>query len=143
MPKGRELPKTAADWRAFDTPFWFKFVRGDAGRKLDGQTLKGMYVSADWLRLAMTDSTFKVGPRDGFRVTYKNAKYLGRRVFTQLVSRGFIGTASTRYKAFKKAMEKLGSDRELIIAIKTEWQEDTEPEPSTTSPETSSADLPF
>jgi hypothetical protein len=102
-----------------------------------------MYVSADWLRLAMTDSTFKVGPRDGFRVTYKNAKYLGRRVFTQLVSRGFIGTASTRSKAFKKAMEKLGSDRELIIAIKTEWQEDTEPEPSTTSPETSSADLPF
>ena len=126
MPKGREVPRKTIDWRAFDTPFWFKFVRGDAGRKLDGKTLKGMYVSADWMRLAMTDSTFKAGPRSGFRVTYNNTKYLGRGAFTQLISRGFIGTASTVLQAFKKAMAKLGSDRELIIAIKTEWQNDTE-----------------
>lgn len=142
MPKGREIPTKAADWRAFETPFWFKFVRGDAGRKLDGQTLKGMYVSADWIRLAMTDATFKTGQRGGFRVTYKNTKYLGRRVFTQLISRGFVGTASTRSKAFRKAMEKLGSDRELIIAIKTEWQDDTALE-SSTSPDISSTALPF
>lgn len=143
MPRGREIPKSAADWRAFETPFWFKFVRGDAGRKLDGQTLKGMYVSVDWIRLAMTDSTFKVGPREGFRVTYRNAKYLGRKAFTQLISRGFVGTASTRSKAFRKAMEKLGSDRELIIAIRTEWQEDTESESAAAFPDTSSTGLPF
>ena len=143
MPKGREIPKSAADWRAFETPFWFKFVRGDAGRRLDGQTLKGMYVSADWIRLAMTDSTFKVGPRQGFRVTYRNAKYLGRKAFTQLISRGFIGTASTRSKTFRKAMEKLGSDRELIIAIRTEWQDDTESEPAAARPDASSTKLPF
>ena len=124
MPTGREAPADAADWRAFETPFWFKFVRGDAGRKLDGQTLKGMYVSADWLRLAMADSTFSSGPRGGFRVTYDNTKYLGRGSFTQLIARGFIGTGSMRSKAFKKAMEKLGTDRELIIAIRTDWQEE-------------------
>ncbi|MFA5712148.1 hypothetical protein, partial [Mycolicibacterium sp.] len=143
MPKGREVPKKAADWRAFDTPFWFKFVRGDAGRKLDGKTLKGMYVSADWMRLAMTDSTFKVGPRGGFRVTYKNTKYLLRGVFAQLISRGFIGTASTRSQAFRKAMQNLGADRELIIAIKTEWQEDTEREPAPVSSDAPSPALPF
>ena len=129
MPGGREVPTDATDWRAFETPFWFKFVRGDAGRKLDGQTLKGMYVSADWLRLAMRDSTFKSGPKGGFRVTYDNAKYLGRGSFTQLIARGFIGTGSTRSKAFKKAMEKLGTDRELIIAIRTDWQKDDHDDP--------------
>jgi hypothetical protein len=143
MPKGRENPKSAADWRAFDTPFWFKFVRGDAGRKLDGQTLKGMYVSADWLRLAMVDPTFKVGPRGGFRVTYQNAKYLGRNTFTQLISRGFIGTASTRSRAFQKVMLKGGSDRELIIAVKAEWQEDTETDSAIHPSDPSSTDFPF
>lgn len=111
-----------------------------------GQVCFGLFVfdvSADWIRLAMTDSTFKVGPRRGFRVTYRNAKYLGRKVFTQLISRGFVGTASTRSKAFRKAMEKLGSDRELIIAIRAEWQDDTEPESAALLPDTSSTKLPF
>lgn len=124
MPSGREAPISASDWRAFDTPFWFKFVRGDAARKLDEQALKGMYVSADWLRMAVTDSTFNVGPKGGFRVTYDNTKYLGRASFTQLVSRGFIGTGSTRSNSFKTAMDELGTDRELIIAIRTDWQKD-------------------
>lgn len=139
MPDGREVPRGAADWRAFDTPFWFKFVRGDAGRKLDGQTLKGMHVSADWLRLAMVDATLNSGPKGGFRVTYDNAKYLGRGSFTQLISRGFIGTGSTRSKAFKKAMEKLGTDRELIIAIRTDWQKDDQADPDA-QPDTQEAD---
>lgn len=143
MPKGREIPQKAADWRAFDTPFWFKFVRGDAGRKLDGQTLKGMYVPADWMRLAMTDSTFKVGPRGGFRVTYQNTKYLGRGSFAQLISRGFVGTAGARSEAFKDVIATHGADRELIIAIKSDWQQDTEPEPEAASPDPSTTTLPF
>ena len=72
-----------------------------------------------------------------------NTKYLGRGAFTQLISRGFIGTASTRSQAFKKAMAKLGSDRELIIAIKTEWQNDTEDERAQTASDASSPALPF
>lgn len=123
MPGGNEPPIVAADWRAFETPFWFKFVRGDAGSKLDMKTLKGMYVPADWLRLAMIDSTFKSGRRGGFRVTYDNTKYLVRGAFTQLVSRGFIGTDSKRSNEFKKVMDTLGADRELIIAIKSAWEQ--------------------
>lgn len=61
MPIGRDSPAKAADWRAFGTPFWFKFVRGDAGSLLDGKTLKGMHIPADWLRLAMKEETFKIG----------------------------------------------------------------------------------
>lgn len=143
MPKGRDIPRKAADWRAFDSPFWFKFVRGDAGSKLDGKTLKGMYVPADWIRMAMTDSTFKSGPRGGFRVTYRNTKYLRRGAFTELVSRGFIGTAGTRSDAFKQVIAKHGADRELIIAIKTNWQEDTEPEMKSVSPDGTSDERPF
>lgn len=122
MPLGRESPAEAADWRAFDTPFWFKFVRGDAGSMLDNKTLKGMHIPADWLRLAMKEDTFKSGPRNGFRVTYDNAKYLGRTAFTQLISRGFVGTAGGRSKEFKKVLQ--SKDRELIIAVRTEWDKD-------------------
>lgn len=126
MPIGRHVVKRAADWRAFGTPFWFKFVRGDAGSKLDGKTLKGMYVPADWLRIAVEEDTFKVGPRGGFRLTYDNAKYVDRAMFTQLISRGFVGTAGARSKAFKKLLR--SKDRELIVAVRTEWQDDEEAE---------------
>ncbi len=66
MPIGRQVAKLASEWRAFGTPFWFKFVRGDAGSKLDGKTLKGMYVPADWLRIAVEEDTFEVGPARRF-----------------------------------------------------------------------------
>lgn len=125
MPIGKGSPAKAAHWRAFQTPFWFKFVRGDAGSVLDGKTLKGMHIPADWLRLAIKEDTFKSGPRGGFRVTYDNAKYLGRTAFTQLISRGFVGTAGARSKAFKEVLQ--SKDRELIIAVRTEWQKDEEP----------------
>ncbi|MFJ4030211.1 hypothetical protein ACIPWF_22890 [Paenarthrobacter sp. NPDC089989] len=133
MPSGKDSPATAADWRAFETPFWFKFVRGDAGSRLDGKTLKGMHIPADWLRPAMKEETFMSGPRGGFRLTYDNAKYLGRTAFTQLISRGFVGTAGARSKAFKKVLR--SKDRELIIAVRTEWQKDTTPEGTTSAPE--------
>ncbi|PFG43784.1 hypothetical protein ATJ88_2493 [Isoptericola jiangsuensis] len=122
MPIGLHDVKRAADWRAFGTPFWFKFVRGDAGSKLDGKTLKGMYVPADWLRIAIEESTFRAGPRGGFRLTFDNAKYVSRTVFTQLISRGFVGTAGARSRAFKKLLR--SKDRELIVAVRTEWQDD-------------------
>lgn len=122
MPSGRESPGKAADWRAFGTPFWFKFVRGDAGSVLDGKTLKGMYVPADWLRLAMEEDTFKSGPKGGFRVTYENTKYLNRTAFTQLVSRGFVGTAEARSKQFKKVLR--SRNRELIVAVRKQWEQD-------------------
>ena len=126
MPAGAEAVKSLADWRAFDSPFWFKFVRGDAGAKLDDKTLRGMYVPAGWLRLAVEEGVLKTGKRGGFRVTYGNTKYLGRDAFTQLVSRGLIGTGGSRSRAFKKVIENLGADRELIIAVRTEWSRDTE-----------------
>ncbi|QRY39677.1 hypothetical protein JVX92_08985 [Microbacterium hominis] len=130
MPIGKAASPTAADWRAFGTPFWFKFVRGDAGAHLDEKTLKGMNVPADWLRLAMTDGSLASGPRGGFRVTYENTKYIGRSAFTQLVSRGFVGTTKARSKPFKKLLR--AKKRELIVAIRTEWQsDDSEPTPPT------------
>lgn len=124
MPGGVEKVMSVEDWRAFGTPFWFKFVRGDAAEKLDGKSLKGMYVSADWLRYAIKDGAFKTGKRGGFRVTYGNTKYVGRTTFAELVTRGFTGTGRGRTEAFRKVMEDLGRDRELIVAIRAEWNKD-------------------
>ena len=139
MPIGKAASPTAADWRAFGTPFWFKFVRGDAGAHLDEKTLKGMNVPADWLRLAMTDGSLATGPRGGFRITYDNTKYIGRSAFTQLISRGFVGTTKARSKPFKKLLH--AKNRELIVAIRTEWQsDDSEPPLERTA---SMPDLPF
>lgn len=129
MPAGIEEVVSIEDWRAFGTPFWFKFVRGDAAEKLDDKSLKGMYVSADWLRRAIQDDALNTGKRCGFRVTYDNTKYLGRTTFAELVTRGFTGTGRGRTKAFMKVMDSLGMDRELIVAIRTEWNK-TETKPS-------------
>lgn len=121
MPAGIERVVSAEDWRAFGTPFWFKFVRGDAAKKLDAKSLKGMYVSADWLRLAIQDGKLNTGKRGGFRVAYSNTKYVGRTTFAELVRRGFTGTGRRRTEAFMNVIENLGRDRELIVAIRTEW----------------------
>lgn len=129
MPAGVEEVVSVEDWRAFGTPFWFKFVRGDAAEKLDEKSLKGMYVSADWLRRAIQDRALNTGKKGGFRVTYGNTKYVGRTTFAELVTRGFTGTGRGRTKAFMEVMADLGRDRELIVAIRTEWSKvETKPQ---------------
>lgn len=124
MPAGIEKATTAEDWRAFGTPFWFKFVRGDAAAKLDEKSLKGMHVPAEWLRLAIAGDDLNSGPRGGFRVTYNNTKYIGRTTFAEIVSRGLTGTGGGRTEAFKKVIADLGVDRELIVAIREDWGND-------------------
>jgi hypothetical protein len=124
MPIGRRGPASSVDWRMTDTPFWFKFVRGDAARRPDNKVLKGMYVPADWLRLAMDEPLLNAGPKGGFRVAYDNTKYVGRGTFVQLVSRGLIGTTTSQSADFKPVIESLGKDRQLIIAVKDVWNRD-------------------
>jgi hypothetical protein len=148
MPKTPQIATNAKDWRATETPFWFKFVRGDAGIVQDNKALKGMNVPADWLRMAMNDDTLKSGPKGGFRLTYDNAKYINRGGFTELVKRGFVGTTSVRSKSFKKILTSLGRDRELILAVKSEWTDERDTRPDAlratqTSPADETSDLPF
>jgi hypothetical protein len=149
MPSAHEPAVASTDWRMTATPFWFKFVRGDAGAKLDKQVLKGMYVPADWLRLALNDDAFRSGPRLGFRLTYNNARYIGRNAFTHLVLRGMTGTTSAQSSIFKKVIRAIGRDdsRELVIAIRQEWEEPPTPRPDRgVEPEVDSepdSELPF
>jgi len=121
MPTAKRDATVSADWRMTDTPFWFKFVRGDAGCNPDRKVLKGMYVPADLLRLAIVDNALNTGPRGGFRVTYQNIKYLVRKTFVQLVSRGLVGTTTRQSAIFRPILASLGGDRQLIIAVKDEW----------------------
>ncbi|MBD8540527.1 hypothetical protein [Frigoribacterium sp. CFBP 8751] len=121
MPRTSKDDTTSRDWRMTDSPFWFKFVRGDAAAKSDSRVLKGMYVPADWLRLAIEGDELRSGPRGGFRLTYDNAKYIGRGAFTHLVARGLLGTTSSKSISFKKVFKTLGKDRQVILAVKSEW----------------------
>ena len=132
MPAGSKKSLGSKDWRMTDSPFWFKFVRGDAAIKSPKKVLKGMYIPADWLRLAIGDGSLRTGPKRGFRVTYENAKYIGRQAFTHLVSRGLIGTTSVQSQDFKEVLKNLG-DRQVIVAVRSTWSN----VPSAEAPENS------
>ena len=132
--------ETSGDWRMTDTPFWFKFVKGNAGAEPGQKVLKGMYVSADWMRLAIEEQTLLTGPKGGFRVTYDNTKYISRNAFTHLVLKGLLGTTSQHSKSFKKVLKSLGKDREVIIAVRNDWVAPVAPSTWQTSED---PDLPF
>lgn len=141
MPKGKQQGPKSNDWRMVDSPFWFKFVRGDAARRLDDKVLKGMYVPADWLRLALADEALQGGQRGGFRLTYDNAKYVTRTMFIDLVKRGLSGTARKESTNFKKVLKVMGKDRQVIVAVKKEWSAGAKPLNATAAPQ--DLDAPF
>ncbi|WJZ68414.1 hypothetical protein [Kocuria rosea] len=114
---------SAADWR-MTSPYWFKFVRRDAARFQDTKLLKGIYVPADYLRLALDDGSLRTGPQGGFRVSYNNVKRLTRATFSELIRRGLIGTEATQSADLMSVIGDLGaSGRSAIVAIKSQWQE--------------------
>lgn len=118
--------KTSADWR-MTAPYWFKFVRRDAARFQDAKLLKGMYVPADYLRLALEDESLRTGPAGGFRVTYDNVKRVTRGTFSELVRRGLIGTAGVQSVDLKQVIGDLSSSgRSAIVAVKSQWHDPTE-----------------
>ena len=118
MDIGVHLPTSASDWRLSGSPFWFKFVRDDAFKENDPVVLKGMYVSSDFLRLALNDGSLMTGPRGGFEVTYKNTKYIIRDTFVELVRRGLIGTKAAGTMRVSKIIEDLSETNEVVIAVK-------------------------
>ena len=96
MPALDLRPENSADWRMTGSPFWFKFVRSDAATVQDDRLLGGMYVAAEYLRLALDDGSLKTGPRGGFRVTFQNTRHLDRDSFVHLVKSGLIGTMAAQ-----------------------------------------------
>jgi hypothetical protein len=141
MPKSKRQSLESKDWRMVDSPFWFKFVRGDAARRLDDKVLKGMYVPADWLRLALADDALQGGQRGGFRLTYDNAKYVTRTMFIDLVRRGLSGTARNESTNFKKVLKVMGKNRQVIVAVKKEWSAGAKPLDAAAAPQ--DPDAPF
>ncbi|MFA0848515.1 hypothetical protein ABRP24_001250 [Curtobacterium sp. WHRI 8282] len=141
MPRGKQQSPRSKDWRMVDSPFWFKFVRGDAARELDDKVLRGMYVPADWLRLALADDALQGGQRGGFRLTYDNAKYVTRTMFIELVKRGLSGTARKESMDFKKVLKAMGKNRQVIVAVKKEWSAGAKPLNAAAAPQ--DPDAPF
>ncbi len=114
---------TSTDWRMTQTPFWFKFVKGDAAKNQDGKLLRGMYIPADYMRLAITDGSLKTGPNGGFRVDYKNARYVTRDIFVELVKRGLVGTTSAWSEDLRSVVSDLTKNgRPVVLAVKSKWE---------------------
>jgi hypothetical protein len=115
---GAHPPRSASDWRLSTSPFWFKFVRDDAFKADDPVVLKGMYVSAGFLRLAIQDGSLMAGSRGGFEVMYGNTKYIRRDMFVDLVRRGLIGTNASETRQVSKIIDELSRKDEIVVAIK-------------------------
>ncbi|MFI2297160.1 hypothetical protein [Isoptericola sp. NPDC019571] len=112
----------SADWRLTPSPFWFKFVNGDAGRDNDKLVLTGMYVPAEYLRVAVDDSSLRSGPKGGFRLGYANTKYVTKQTFVELLRRGLIGTDSEHSRDLHVVIRDLSkTGRQTLIAVKEKW----------------------
>lgn len=92
MDLGHHLPAGSQDWRLNPSPFWFKFVNPNDFVSEELMVIKGMYVPAEYLRLALADGSLQTGPGRGFEVTWTNTRHLTRETFVELVRRGFVGT---------------------------------------------------
>lgn len=110
---------SSQDWRLSSSPFWFKFVRTKDFTAGDPQVLRGMYVSAEFLRIALKDQSLMTGPRGGFEISYANTRYIPRDTFVDLVRRGFLGTMATATSKVLEIIEALSDGREVILALRT------------------------
>lgn len=110
---------SAHDWRLSSSPFWFKFVRTKDFTAGDPKVLRGMYVSAEFLRIALEDRSLLTGPRGGFEISYANTRYIPRDTFVDLVRRGFLGTTATATSKVFEIIETLSDGREVILALRT------------------------
>ncbi len=119
MDIGPNEPVNSQDWRMAPSPFWFKFVRAEDFTPGDPFVLKGMYVPADYLRLALVDGSLRTGPRTGFEVTYANTRHLPREAFVELVRRGFAGTTRTGTRAVVQVAAERARTHEVVLALKT------------------------
>lgn len=116
--------ESSVDWRMTGSPFWFKFVRSDAASVQDQRLLGGMYVPAEYLRLALRDGSLKTGPRGGFRVTYDNTRHLDRDSFVHLVKGGLIGTMAAQSADLHRVITDLtAAGRSVVLAVKSNWQQ--------------------
>jgi len=119
MNLGRPRVSGVLDWRLAPSPFWFKFLRAEDFVSGDPWVLRGMYVPADFLRLAIDDNELRDGPRGGFAVTYGNTKYLTRDMFVELVRRGLVGTTRSGTRRMLGIIAQLAEADEVVIALKT------------------------
>jgi hypothetical protein len=124
MDIGPNEPVNSQDWRMAPSPFWFKFVRAEDFTPGDPFVLKGMYVPADYLRLALADGSLRTGPRTGFEVTYTNTRFLPREVFVELVRRSFAGTTRAGTHAVVEVAAQRARTHEVVLALETPIGED-------------------
>ncbi|MCH8252161.1 MAG: hypothetical protein IID36_06890 [Planctomycetes bacterium] len=98
-------------------PFFMKLCEAKAKAALDPGLVKGMYIPLElWRRLLESPDT--KGPRGGIVMSWKNCKRrLNNTEFTNLLRRGWIGSAAGQSKCLSEIIEQvLASGRMLVLA---------------------------
>ena len=119
----RSLARSSTDWRITPSPTFFKFVRDEDYDPMNQGVLQGMYVPSEYLELGIKDGTFDTGVRGGFQVGSHNARYLTRRVFVELVRRGWIGTVKTDESAIYDKVAEMAEYHEVVFATRSHVSE--------------------
>lgn len=111
------IAQTADDWRLSPSPFFFKFVHQDFGRR-SSSLLPGMYVPDAYLRLGLNEGRFHTGPRGGFQVHDRSTKYLTSSTFIELIRRCWIGTVRTDRSSLARHAAERAEQCEVILALR-------------------------
>lgn len=107
----------ARNWRLNSDPFWFKFAKADSFRASDTMVLRGMYVPAGLLRVAVADGSL-TGKRGGFALSSANLRHLTREHFVNLVRAGFTGTTEEVSAQIFGVAAQASTQRQLVLALK-------------------------
>ena len=119
----REAAVSSEEWRISPSPTFFKFVKAEDFDPRSSELLWGMYVPSDYLALGIRDGSFNTGPRGGFEITRHKTRYLSRRVFVELVRRGWIGTCKTDKSSLGRMVKELAVNHEVVFSIRSEVKE--------------------
>lgn len=109
---------SADELRFTTSPNFFKFVQQQEFDPDSRALLKGMYIPDEYLRLGIAEDKFNTGPRNGFRITYNNSKYLTSDIFIDLVRRCWIGTRATDRSSLIDYVARRAQQCEVVLALR-------------------------
>ncbi|MDO4795859.1 MAG: hypothetical protein Q4A28_07985 [Brachymonas sp.] len=111
-------------YRLTENPFFLKFCPRLVFNPDDVGLVPGMYLPLDYWKLLENDPGIK-GPKNGLRITYKNAKrYFDNTSFITVVSKAWIGTTPSQSQLLRDVIRAtLETGKAVAIAIKPKIHE--------------------
>ena len=105
------------DYRLSAEPFYMKIVDPTVHRAENRKLADGMYFPLSLFEMMLADDSFR-GPKDGWRITERNApKHLRNDLFIQMLQGGWIGTVGrTTEDMTRMIQQRLAEKRGVVLA---------------------------